>query len=199
VQFLKELEDAGKNLFSEIDLKTMLLEVSFHDSVEALQKMILQYRPDVVLSFGFTWVDRIHIERRAINKSEGLDSDGEYRSNWPVIEGGPDFLNATIPVRTIQRELVWADIPAKVNWKPTQYVCNNLFYSTLDFIQKNNLSTKSGFIHVPNVFKIDPKTGLKTYAVDKPEYRKNAMSQDALRTAGVIILESIFNAYLKPS
>ena len=197
VQFLKQLEDEGKNLFSEIDLKTMVLEVSFRDSVKALQKMILQYRPDVVLSFGFTWVDRIHLERRAVNISNGQDNDGEIRKNQPVVKEGPLFHSATIPLRPVQHALATAGIPSKINSKPTQFVCNNLYYSILDFIEKKNLDIKTGFIHVPNVFKIDPKTGLKIYAVDKPEYRQNAMSTDTLKTAGVIILEAVFNAYLK--
>jgi len=198
MEILQGLEDKGKNLFSEIDLKTMVLEVSFKDSVAALQKMILQYRPDVVLSFGFTWVDRIHIERRAINKSNGQDNDGEIRKNKPIIKGGPSFYNATIPLRPVQHALAAAGISSKINSKPTQFVCNNLFYSTLHFIEKQNLDIKTGFIHVPNVFKINPKTGEKIYVVDKPGYRNNAISMDKLNVAGLIILETIFNAYLKP-
>lgn len=190
------MEELQAISFQEINLKTMILSVSFQKSRSQLQKLILQFKPDVILSFGLTWVDRIHLERRAINLSQGEDSDGKIKKNEPVIKGGPLYHDATIALRPIQRELAFAGIPSKINSKPTEYVCNHLFYSTLDFIQQKKLNIKSGFIHVPNVFRTDPKIG-KIYAVDKPEYKEHAISMQKLKVAAEIIIETVFNTYLK--
>ena len=45
--------------------------------------------------------------------------------------------------------LLHADIPCKISEDAGRFVCNHLFYGVCDYIKRNNLSTRYGFIHVP--------------------------------------------------
>jgi pyrrolidone-carboxylate peptidase len=70
-------------------MKTMILDVTFGNSVQPVIKEINRYQPDYIYSFGLMGsADKINIESRAINISEGIDNDNEERHKDPVIEKG---------------------------------------------------------------------------------------------------------------
>jgi len=180
-----------KNPVSGIEMKTLILNVAFGEARKALQRTILSFKPDVVLSFGMTWVPQINIERYAINLSNGTDNNGKNRDNQPVVEGAPLYYAATIPVRNIQYGLKLMEIPVKLNDKPTQYVCNDTFFHTRHFIEEENLPTQSGFIHIPPTYIKNRNSQKRIYAVEKKEYKKMAMNMDTVVLASKIMIDVI--------
>jgi len=185
-----------KHPFRNVLMKTMILDVTFGNSVQPVIKEINRYQPDYIYSFGLMGsADKINIESRAINLSEGIDNDNEERHKDPVIEKGPLFYHASVSIRKILKSLQDVNISARINQKPSTFVCNHLFYSLLNFVEQNHLPMKVGFIHVPNVFTENKKTRVNTYAISDPKYKKTAISMRMLVEAAKNIIEATIQGY----
>lgn len=57
--------------------------------------------------------------------------------------------NATLPNADMVRALTAAGIPAALSFSAGTHLCNQMLYTTAHVIQGRELSTLTGFIHVP--------------------------------------------------
>jgi pyroglutamyl-peptidase len=86
------------------------------------------------------------LERRAVNREDGVDVEGNGRSGDPVVEGGPDELASTLPLDEIGAALFEADIDWTYSDSAGTYLCNHLFYHLVDGTQGTDIA--AGFIHI---------------------------------------------------
>ena len=77
------------------------------------------------------------------------DNEGNRPINELIFEDGEDGLFSTIGVRDIVDNIKNSGIPAELSYTAGTFVCNDVLYSVLYYIKKNNLDIKAGFIHVP--------------------------------------------------
>ena len=133
-------------------LLTEVLPVDSQRGPQALLETLQSRQPDGVLCLGEA-AQRpvISIERIAINLLDYRipDNAGHQVFNEPVVPDGPAAYFATIPVRKIHQVLLETGIPAELSLSAGTYLCNQVMYRLLHFINTNRLSIQAGFIHLP--------------------------------------------------
>lgn len=136
---------------AEVDF--IVLPVSYERAADELLRKMETYRPDVVVSVGEIPGREFGLERWARNHDASWtpNSDGAWRLNDTIIEGGPESLPTGLPIEGIQRDLVAAGFAAKLSDSAGSYVCNHLFYSVLYAISSEPAfaGVRAGFVHVP--------------------------------------------------
>ena len=103
-------------------------------------------------------------EKVAINLRDGriADNAGNQPSYEPVRDGGPVGYFSTLPLRQMISAMTREGISASLSLSAGAYVCNDLFYSLMDYLAAGKLagddhisaeggagSALGGFIHVP--------------------------------------------------
>ena len=76
------------------------------------------------------------------------DNAGYMPENVPVVEGGPEALDSTLPVGRICESVRALGVPCEPSGDAGGYVCNALLYGML---QHNGGEVPTGFLHVPFV------------------------------------------------
>ncbi|AYO29542.1 pyroglutamyl-peptidase I [Biomaibacter acetigenes] len=130
------------------------LEVPVRDTkcLNVMENAIKEYQPSVIISVGLAWGrSAISLERIGINTRDYPipDNDGQQPINQPIDPEGPAAYFSTLPIRAIVKELRDSGIPAYISNTAGTYLCNQVMYGTLNYITKNQLPIKSGFIHIP--------------------------------------------------
>lgn len=94
-------------------------------------------------------------ETRAENVMNAVEGDFTLADNAgfapdhrPIVEGGPDTLQATLPVDGIIKAVNAVGVPCERSYDVGQYVCNTVMYSMLEH---NGGAVPTGFIHVPYI------------------------------------------------
>lgn len=150
-EVIKKLKDeiAGAEVIK------LQVPTAFNKSVEKTAEKVAEIKPDFVLNIGQAGGrSDITVERVAINMNDARIPDN--LNQQPIDEvidaEGEAAYFATIPVKAIVQSIREKNIPASVSNTAGTYVCNHLMYGTLNYIHKNNLNTKAGFIHIPFLF-----------------------------------------------
>jgi pyroglutamyl-peptidase len=150
------LKEAVSFDIENVEISTVLLPVNYDECAEELIAKIEEVNPDVVISCGLA-AGRTAItpERIGINIKDTGSGD-PYPDNRGIIptdelidKDGPDGLFSTLPNRLIEENLKAQHIPAAISNSAGTFICNNTLYVVLNYIQKNNLPIKAGFIHFP--------------------------------------------------
>lgn len=144
-----------KNLKDNIEgaeIIKLQVPTAFYVSVEKAIEKIKEVNPDAVLSIGQAGGRYdISVERVAINIDDARipDNMGQQPIDIPIDPEGPPAYFATIPIKEIVEAIKKENLPASVSNSAGTYVCNHLMYGILNYIHKNKLNIKAGFIHIP--------------------------------------------------
>jgi len=129
-----------------------VLPVSYFSLQSALQNLLTELKPRVVISLGL-WPGEpvIRLERVGINVAdfEIPDNEGAYITDATVSENGASAALATLPLRAVEEELLAAGIPARVSSTAGTFLCNATLYTIASLAQTMRPLPLVGFIHVP--------------------------------------------------
>lgn len=137
------------------DLKTVLLPVHFDECADLLIAEMEAYRPDVVIACGLAkgrtsiTPERIAVNVKDIPPGSYADNQGQRPVDEPIVDGSPDGLFSTLPIRAMVNDMSAAGIPATVSNTAGTYICNNTMYRVLDHIRIGHLPIRAGFVHFP--------------------------------------------------
>ncbi|MCD5323985.1 MULTISPECIES: pyroglutamyl-peptidase I [Pontibacillus] len=148
---MKIVEELDGQIINGYTIVGKILTVEFGRSGEQLVQHIEETKPDTVISLGLAGGRyKITPERVAINCNDGdADNSGRVpRDEW-IEEGGPDAIFSTLPIRNMVNRLAEQELPADISNTAGTYLCNNVMYRALFYIQSHQLNTKAGFIHIP--------------------------------------------------
>ncbi|GGA66949.1 pyroglutamyl-peptidase I [Ornithinibacillus halotolerans] len=128
-----------------------ILSVDFLQSGNQLLNLLEKHKPDAVVSLGLAGGRNcITPERIAINCNDGpVDNRGHKPNGEKIIESGPDAYFSKLPIYEIVKKLEEAGYPAKISNTAGTYLCNNVMYHALHYIEEKGLNIQSGFIHIP--------------------------------------------------
>ena len=147
-QILKMLpEKVGDDEIYPIELPVVFDECFMH-----LKPYIDRLKPDAIIMLGLAGGRKaITPERVAINlkDSKGPDNNGYLPKDELIIKGGKEAYFSSLPIRKIEEVLKENHIPVAISNSAGLYVCNNIMYHVLNYIDQNALNCKAGFIHVP--------------------------------------------------
>ncbi len=128
------------------------LPVVFEKAAELLWDEVIKNKPDAIIMVGVAGNrDAITPEVIAVNIDDARipDNDGSSPQWQKIDENGPDGIFSSLPVKDMVEKMGENGIKASLSYTAGAYVCNDLFYRTLNNIKKNGLDIRAGFIHVP--------------------------------------------------
>ncbi|NHK32765.1 MAG: pyroglutamyl-peptidase I [Asgard group archaeon] len=149
---LEVIKELAKEEMANIELIIMQLPVIFRKAYELLTKKISEVNPDLIISIGQAGGSvGISVEKVGLNFNDSKipDNEGLKPKDELIISDGPAAYFTTINVRKTTNNLKKAGIPTIISYSAGTYVCNNLIYGALHFLDTTNKKTKYGFIHVP--------------------------------------------------
>lgn len=147
------------------EICTLEVPTVFGLAGETLLKAVKEMSPEVVICLGqATGRSAITPERVAINIRDASipDNAGIKPQDDPVVPDGPAALFSTLPIKTMVEASLREGIAASVSNSAGTFVCNDLMYTLLYWIQKDCPGIQGGFIHVP-AFAPNPKDANMPY------------------------------------
>lgn len=147
--------EAVKGLADEINgvqiIKVEIPTVSYK-AINKTIELIESEKPDIVINVGQAG-GRFGItpEKVAINLNDFRikDNEGNQPLDCPIVEGAAPAYFTTLPVKAIVENIKAAGIPSTLSYTAGTFVCNQVMYGVAEYIDRNNLDIKSGFVHIP--------------------------------------------------
>lgn len=146
------LEWIKKDFSIKHGVDTLLLPVSFNQGPLVLLEQLSIKSYDVILLLGQAGGrSKVSLERVALNwvETEKPDEDQHTPRQGIIEEGQESALFSQLPLSEWKEQIVKMNLPLDVSLSAGGYVCNYVYFQTLRHIQKNQLSSKACFIHVP--------------------------------------------------
>ncbi|MDO5755080.1 MAG: pyroglutamyl-peptidase I [Tissierellia bacterium] len=134
------------------DILKLEIPTVFHKASTIIVEKMKEIDPDIVLSLGQAGGrSGITVEFVGINWMDARipDNEGNQPLGEKICHDGENAYFSNIPGKAIVEELNQQDIPSKISYTAGTFVCNEVLYNTLYYIQKNKMKTKAGFIHLP--------------------------------------------------
>jgi len=126
--------------------------VEYDQGAEVIHEVLKREQPDLVISIGQAGGrTAVTPERVAVNMQDASvpDNAGVIRNEACIYENGPDAYFAKLPVRKIEQAVKEAGIPCSISNTAGLYVCNDVMYHLLYWMDKEFPKMRGGFIHVP--------------------------------------------------
>ncbi len=156
---------------SKKNIQTLLLNVEYNNDAKKVIDAINEIKPDVVLSLGLAGGrKKIMIEYYALNMHSATipDNANKLLNHQVINTNSPIAYQTNIEVSELVKYI--DDELFGISYHAGTFVCNDIYYQTLDYIYQNHLNIKSGFIHLPY---------LNEQVVDKPNIP--SMSLDRMK------------------
>jgi pyroglutamyl-peptidase len=144
------LSQLDKN-YKNHEIHTQELDVLYNKDSQRLIEKIKEINPDLILMLGQAggrpWVS---FEFCAINiKNASIpDNNGKVLIHETIKERGPLAYQTNINIDKI----LYLDEKLKVSYNCGTFICNEIYYNSLDYIYNNKLNTKCAFIHIPYIY-----------------------------------------------
>lgn len=148
---MKIVEELNGQQIGDFHIVGKTMSVDFKSSGNQLISLIKEIMPDAVISLGLAGGrSKITPERIAINVKDGeADNEGHAPRDEVIQPEGPAAYLSTLPIRSMVEKLNELGYPAAISNTAGTYLCNNVMYEGLHYIDENNLNIPSGFIHIP--------------------------------------------------
>lgn len=128
------------------------LPTVFRKGAQALQALIDTHQPHAVLCVGQAGGRPvISVERVAINLQDAriADNEGNRPTDEIIVAEGKAAYFSNLPTRAMVQFLRDKGIPAALSYTAGTYVCNDVLYHLLYWIDTLYPQMRGGFIHVP--------------------------------------------------
>ncbi len=131
-------------------LVTAVLPVAFEGAASALEELLDEHEPDVVIAVGLAGGrSGVTVERVALNLVDARipDNDGAQPIDEPSLTDAPAAVFSSLPVKAIVRDAVAAGIPTSLSTTAGTFVCNHVFFRAA--VWAEDAGRRAGFVHVP--------------------------------------------------
>jgi pyroglutamyl-peptidase len=134
------------------DIVGRALPVAIASIKSNIGALLEEISPSAVISLGL-WPGEpmIRLERIGVNIAdfEIADNEGAICRDIQVSGNGSIARLASLPLRTIEQELLASGIPARLSSTAGTFLCNACLYGFLEAIDRQARYIPCGFIHVP--------------------------------------------------
>lgn len=141
-----------KNNIKGAEIVKINVPVVFDKAGQVVYEAMKKEKPDVVFCIGQAG-GRIGLtpERVAINCQDARikDNDGKQPFDKKCMADGDKAYFTTLPVKAMVENIKKSGVPASVSYTAGTFVCNDLMYAVLYYINKEFPNCKGGFMHVP--------------------------------------------------
>lgn len=156
-------ENLSGQIINEASIVSIVVPVVWDEAVDVVVQAIKDYNPDVVISIGTGVISSIRVEKIGLNLKSCImpDNEGNRFLLRRIDPRGPFIRFSSLPTKMIVSEINKAGIPAERSYNAGRFICNEVLYGVLSYIDKNDLPIKAGFIHVPLLNSQDPERGME--------------------------------------
>lgn len=150
-------------------LQIALLPTIFAESATRLRQLLAEIRPDLVIALGVAeGRAALTPEVIAINRIDAriADNSGAQPRDVPVVEGGPDGLFSTLPIKAMVAAMRAADVPAALSYSAGTFVCNSTFYALMHAVRDGSRPVRAGFVHLPATPDMMAAQGLPSMSIE---------------------------------
>lgn len=135
-----------------VQVITAELPTVFGSAAEVLEELMGMHNPAAVICVGQAGGRAaISLERVAVNLRDARipDNEGNSPRDEPIKADAENAYFSNLPNRAIVNALREHGIPATLSYTAGTYVCNDVLYHLLYWIEKKYPQVLGGFIHVP--------------------------------------------------
>lgn len=133
-----------------LNIEVVELNVEYdNDSIKLLNK-INEIKPDIIMLLGQAGGrSKVCLEQFALNMQSATISDnkGKLISHKLINQSGDNAYKSTINLNKIINDL--KDDKLVISYHAGTFICNEIYYNTLHYLNANNLNTPCVFIHIP--------------------------------------------------
>jgi pyroglutamyl-peptidase len=114
-------------------------------------RLLDEFRPRLIVHFGLSRRSRSFcIERTAHNAiARRADENGAVPVTTTILDGGSDRLHSPAPASTLAAHLKANGLAAAPSRSAGSYICNLLYYLSLDWASRQTHSPLACFVHIP--------------------------------------------------
>ena len=134
------------------DIKLVVLDVLYNKDSLVLLNCIKEYNPDVILLLGQAGGrSKVCVEQFALNlKSANIaDNNGVLVNNEVISDSGNQAYKSTIDLSKLVESL--NDNNLTISNHAGTFICNEIYYNALKYIDDSKANSKCVFIHIPFV------------------------------------------------
>jgi pyroglutamyl-peptidase len=138
---------------ADVGVNGHTLPVNYVELGPRIARLIEEVRPRAVVCLGL-WpgTPLPRLERIAVNIADfEIPDNVGHMTRGPVVEGGAEAYQSTLPIHAIQDRLLAAGIPARLSGSAGTFLCNALMYHALRACAEHAPGVPCGFIHLPYV------------------------------------------------
>lgn len=164
--------------------KKIIMHILPTEWMAAPQQLAALYRahaPILMLHFGVSErAAGFQIETQACNtQSPTCDAAGALPGSAVIARAGRDVLLARLPTEAIAARLQDLGISARLSRNAGTYLCNSVFYRTLQWAERTG--SQAGFIHIPTRFAPE-KFDFDTAVMGGLEIMRTCLGRPAMRS-----------------
>ena len=137
---------------SGVQIDTAVLPVDLDLGPAALLNAVKVSEPEAIICLGqASHRAVISIERVGLNLLDFRipDNAGNQVEDQLIEPNGPAAYFTTLPVRKIYDTLKTNGIPAELSLSAGTYLCNQVLFTLLHYLEDQNQKVPAGFIHLP--------------------------------------------------
>jgi pyroglutamyl-peptidase len=130
----------------------------------------------------------VQLERLAVNWLDFLiaDNAGKQIVDQMITPDGPAAYFSSLPIREFESALKDQKIPVRISMSAGTYLCNQVFYTLMNFMDEESKDIPAGFIHLP-VYSWNLLEGETDVVCGQPEYEQIAGAVEDIIT---VLVES---------
>ncbi len=173
-----------------LTVRSEVLPCSFARAPAAVRRSIARLQPALIVHLGLSLLDTvIRVESWAANEIAARieDADGVQPVDVTIIEGEdaqPEIYETSLETAPVVEALRAAGFRARMSQNAGRYVCNCVYYSTLDHLSRNESSTPALFVHLP-------APGVRPFSEATEPTWDSARLADAVRVVLEALLEQL--------
>ncbi len=135
----------------EISLHAEVLPSEWAAVSARAPRLLETLQPQLILHFGLSRRARsFRIEHSAHNRIlPRADAAGALPGRGPIIPAGHDRLNSLFPADRLAAHLRQNGVAAAASRSAGRYLCNLLYYLSLDWARRQPMPRRAVFVHVP--------------------------------------------------
>jgi pyroglutamyl-peptidase len=147
--FKKNSSEQLVNFFHENKIPGYIIQTEILE--EKLMDILSNTNADYMILTGQSSEPVISLEQVALNylHTRIPDNKGINYKNLPIKPDGNEAYFTQLSWSEILTELRLSGIPCSLSMSAGTYACNQAYYLSQYYIDKQNLKTKCGFIHIP--------------------------------------------------
>lgn len=134
------------------ELRAHVLPTAYDRAAKDIIDLINETQPCLVLGLGVSRSrDKICLERFALNLDDAATGDnaGCIRRGEEINPGGPTALKTNVDIAAVLDRLADASVPTEISNHAGTFVCNHVYYRTLQTLETELPHVRCLFVHVP--------------------------------------------------